>query len=69
MEIIQVNKDVFDRIFKETLLTLELENLREKQIFVDPEFNTKADVTQFVVTLHRRFHYEVCCLRDKLQKA
>lgn len=69
MKVIQVDSSVFDRIFKETLLNLELENLREKQRVVDPKFNTKAEVDQFVTTLHRRFHYEVCCLKDKLEKA
>jgi len=55
MEAIVIKKSTFDSLFKQTLEKLELVNLRE-------------DTPSSPHDMHRRFHYEVCILKGKIEK-
>ena len=59
MKMIVISEEVFNKLFQEALSELELENLREKY-FANP---VDKD------SLHRKFHYTVSVLKDKLTKA
>ena len=55
MEAIVIKKSTFDSLFGQTLEKLELVNLRE-------------DTANSLRDMHRKFHYEVCILKGKLEK-
>ena len=59
MKMIVISEESFNHLFDEALKDLELENLKEKS------FTKIVDVE----TLHRKFHYAVCVLKDKLIKS
>ena len=65
MQVIQVKKEAFDRNFKTTLDKLKLINLQEGSI--NPDLNNPAEVIRFIDGLHRKFHYEVCMLKERLE--
>jgi len=58
MKMIVISEDTFNKLFEDTLKELELDKLREK----DRTKYASAD------DLHRRFHYTVSILKDKLVK-
>ena len=66
METIQVEKEVFEAYFQNTLDKLKLVSLREGTINV--KLNDQVDVTNFISNLHRQFHYEVCMLKKRLKE-
>ena len=55
METITISKKAFDNLFQQTLEKLELINLRE-----DTQRNSHD--------MHRKFHYEVCVLKNRIEK-
>lgn len=59
MKMIVISEDTFNKLFEDTLKDLELDKLREK--------DRKSYVS--VDDLHRKFHYTVSVLKDKLAKA
>lgn len=59
MKMIVISEENFNRLFDEALKELELDNLREKS------FTKTVDAEN----LHRKFHYTVSVLKDKLSKA
>lgn len=66
MEVIQVSKERFDELFQVTLDKLKLDSLQDGTINV--RLNSQPDVDNFIMQLHRRFHYEVVSLQRELEK-
>ena len=66
MKAIFIKADAFDRNFQATLDKLQLIHYQEGTI--DISLNSQADVDNFMTGLHRRFHYEVCMLKERLEK-
>lgn len=66
MQVIQVKKEAFDRNFQTTLDKLSLISLKEGTI--DVKLNSQQEVINFIDGLHRSFHYEVCILKERLEK-
>lgn len=61
MKSIIISEKDFNKIFDEVLFMLELKNLREKDLHRGHELKAEE--------LHRTFHYEICCLKERLEKA
>lgn len=66
MEVIQINKTLFEECFQNTLDKLKLETLRDGTINV--KLHNQIEVSNFISSLHRQFHYEVCMLKKKLKE-
>ena len=66
MKAIFVKAEDFDRHFQTSLDKLKLVSLQEGTINVN--LNDQVLVSRFISDLHRRFHYEVCMLKDRLEK-
>ncbi len=62
MKMVVVGEEAFEKIFDETLKKLELEKLREK------EFDGYAEQKYRYDELYRKFRYEVCRLKNRLDK-
>lgn len=63
MMLIQVEKDRFDRAFQVCLEKLKLEQFSDGgQITANP------DRVRWTADMHRKFHYEICRLKDELIK-
>ena len=67
MKVIQVSDLTWDMEFKKTLDLLKLKSLETGEI--DVNLNSQMEVSNFIGRLHRQFHYEVCMLKDRLEKA
>lgn len=71
MEVIQINKPAFDRIFREILVRLELDKLKRKESIADTSHLSqpqKVIVEGLINDMHRKTHYEISCLKDRLEK-
>lgn len=63
MKTIQVSESDWKACWKRALDRLELASLQEQRLQIGRDPTWTAD------ELHRRFHYEVSCLRDELERA
>lgn len=61
MKMIVIEEKIFDQIFDEVLNRLELEQLRASK-------NVEPEAYQHINDLHRKFHYEVSTLKDRLKR-
>jgi len=61
-----ISQDVFDGLFERSLEALELKSRRDGTI--DVNLNSQQEVTNFISRLHRQFHYEVCILKERLER-
>jgi len=66
MRVIQIREDAFNQHFQATLDKLKLVSFEEGTINV--RLNNQVEVTNFISNIHRRFHYEVVQLKDKLRE-
>ena len=62
MEAIIIKKKTFDNLFKQALEKIQLDRA------ISDEKNAQYDNTP-IGELYRLFHYEVSCLKDKLEEA
>jgi hypothetical protein len=65
MQAIVLKTKEFDREFEATLAALKLALLEDTVRY--PAFKDAA-LSGFAHDLHRKFHYEVVCLKDRLMK-
>lgn len=61
MKTITIDQRTFDALFERTLQVLELEKLRES-------YARGVHVASYEA-LHRKFHYEVCQLKSRLEES
>jgi hypothetical protein len=66
MKVIQIREDQFKDAFDATLAELERTSLKEGTINVN--LNDQVEVSNFIHSLHRSFHYHVVKLQHKLEK-
>ena len=69
---IVISEETFDVIFKTTLKELEFELLKAKldgKVIANGQPALDSWQTAALSELHRKFHYEVSVLKDKLAKA
>lgn len=62
METITIKKSTFDNLFEQTLDKLKLKR------FTSNEEDAKF-VNSPIGSMHRSFHYEVCILKERIEKA
>jgi len=67
MKVVEVDELIWDAEFKKTLDLLKLRILEAGKI--DVNLNSQMEVSNFISGLHRQFHYEVCRLKERLEKA
>lgn len=67
MKLIEVAESTWKDEFKRTLDRLQLRSLEAGTI--DVNLNDQMEVSNFISGLHRQFHYEVCILKERLEKA
>jgi len=66
MKNIIIKEESFKDLFDDTLSKLELVNLKNnpKNII----FEDRSEMLNWIDGLHRKFHYEVCLLKERLEK-
>ena len=67
MKNIIIKQKNFNDLFDDTLGKLELTKLRNKAD--DILFESKSEMLNWISSLHRQFHYDVCMLKEKLEKS
>jgi len=61
MKTIIISEESFKKIFESTLKNLQFETLIAQK-------NLQNQDMAKLQELHRKFHYELCCLKDNLEK-
>jgi len=64
--IIQIEKERFDEIFKDTLAKLSLIRFKDGRNMTSGKEDAVFENSP-VGQMHRRFHYEVCMLKKRLE--
>ena len=65
MKTITISQEQFDEEFRKTLSALELQKLKHAdELFAEMDIRNRSFINQ----LHRKFHYEVCQLKERIEK-